>query len=113
MTNMNRTSKTISIALLTLVSVSVVYATTGWNKTFKSYYKPSEDSALKSARCAVCHLKSSGKSGLNPYGKLLKGKEVSIESLKAIESVDADGDGVDNITEIKAGTLPGDAGSKP
>jgi hypothetical protein len=36
-----------------------------------------------------------------------------VAAYKAIESLDSDKDGAANLAEIKAGTLPGDAASKP
>lgn len=44
---------------------------------------------------------------------MLKGKKAAAASLKAVECKDADKDGISNIAEIKAGTLPGDPKSKP
>ena len=84
-----------------------------WAKAFNDLYKPKADSALKKAKCAVCHVKPAGKSALNSYGKMLAKKKIEAASLKAIESKDADKDGFTNIAEIKAGTLPGDPKSKP
>lgn len=100
---------TIVIAIIS----SAAFATISWNKQFKSTYTSKPDSAITKASCVVCHLKPTGKGGLNSYGKSLDGKAVSAQSLKSVENKDADGDGVSNINEIKAGTLPGDANSKP
>jgi len=88
-------------------------ATVGWLKTFNDLYAPKPDGAIKKAKCALCHLDTAAKKGLNAYGKLLKGKKVEAGSLKAIEKKDADKDKFSNIAEIKAGTLPGDPKSKP
>ncbi len=99
--------------LLALFVCSSVFATLTWSKTFKNLYKPRPESALAKAKCAVCHIDAKGKGDLNPYGKMLKGKKVDVESLKAIETKDADKDKISNLAEIKAGTLPGDPKSKP
>lgn len=108
--------RTVSLAAIVfgimLISTSA-FATMQWYKTFTKTYKPASGSALKNAQCAVCHMKPNGQGELNPYGKELKGKKISDASLKAIEKLDADKDGFSNIKEIKSGTLPGNANSKP
>ena len=86
-------------------------------KVFETNYKPVKNGKLVKARCAVCHT-AMGKTALNAYGKDLKAqigetKTVTADNLKAIEAKDSDGDGVSNIDEIKADSLPGDAKSKP
>lgn len=60
--------------------------------------------------CSLCHTSAPA---LNPYGTALAPLPVTAAELIAIETVDSDGDGATNITEINAGTLPGDATSVP
>ena len=103
----------LAAALLALFVCGAVFATLAWSKTFNNLYKPKPDSAIKKAKCAVCHIDAKGKGALNPYGKMLKGKKVNAASLRAIEYKDADKDKSSNLAEIKAGTLPGDPKSKP
>ncbi|MCX6345213.1 MAG: hypothetical protein NT018_09070 [Armatimonadetes bacterium] len=110
---MNRFKISALISLLTLAIAGASYATGAWMKTFNNLYHPQAGSALKTAKCAVCHLKPNAKGGLNAYGKSLEDKDISADSLKSVESDDADKNGVDNITEIKAGKLPGNSKSKP
>ncbi|MCS6949157.1 MAG: hypothetical protein RMM06_10790 [Armatimonadota bacterium] len=105
------------ILVLTFVLVVGVLATPKHMVTFNRTYSPPKDSALGKAKCAACHVK--GKE-LNLYGKDLqkvmreKGtKDVTVEILKAVESLDSDKDGVANLNELKAGTLPADSKSKP
>ena len=86
-------------------------------KTFEATYKPPKNGKLAKAKCVVCHA-AIGKTSLNPYGKDVKAelkgsKTLTPEVLMAIEAKDSDGDGVSNIDEIKADTLPGDKNSKP
>jgi len=51
---------------------------------------------------------------LNPYGvDFAKQRTRDAAAFKAIERLDSDKDGVSNLDEIKAGTLPGDPASKP
>ena len=82
-------------------------------KTFSGLYTRDSQTAPRASKCAICHVTPKGKGGLNCYGKLLKGKTPSASALKSIESLDADKDGASNVTEIRAGTLPGDPNSKP
>jgi hypothetical protein len=105
------TSLLIAAALLLVCGAAL--ATLAWQKTFNDLYKPKPCSALKKAKCTVCHIDPKGKGALNPYGKLLKKKKVGPATLKSIEKKDADKDKFSNIAEIKAGTLPGDPKSKP
>lgn len=89
-------------------------ATLQANKLFKETY-PGKDAKYYS--CTICHTGKIGKKGeLNPYGQSLGFKPpaaLTVEQLKAAESLDPDGDGVPSGKEIEAGTLPGDAASKP
>lgn len=86
-------------------------------KTFETTYTPPKNGKLAKAKCVVCHT-APGKTALNSYGKDLKealkgSKTLEAATLKAIEAKDSDGDGVSNIDEIKADSLPGDKASKP
>ena len=102
----------IYVGLAVLLLCSAAFATVPWTKAFNELYSPKAEKPLKKAKCGACHVKPTG-GGLNSYGKMLGKAEISAESLKAIEHKDADMDGFSNIKEIKAGTLPGDAKSKP
>ncbi len=59
--------------------------------------------------CTLCHA-ASGPPNLNPYGNDFA---AAGHNFQTIESKDSDGDGFNNITEINAGTFPGDATSHP
>jgi len=84
------------------------------NTLFKQTY-PGKDA--KYYTCILCHTGKIGKKGeLNPYGKsldLVLPEKLTVEKLKAVESLDPDGDGVPSGKEIEAGTLPGDPASVP
>ena len=103
-----RTIMAILIAVLLISSAAL--ATAQWLKLFTDTYKPKPGSAIVKAECQLCHTKGVA---LNPFGTLLKGKPMTAATLKAIEKMDPDKDKFSNIQEIKAGTLPGDAKSKP
>jgi mono/diheme cytochrome c family protein len=106
--------KTLTLVLVVvLVTFAVaVLATPALKATFDKTYHPKAGTALAKAGCVTCHTKM-GSTQLNSYGMELKGKPMTAASLKSIEKMDADKDGASNITEIKAGTLPGDGRSKP
>lgn len=87
-------------------------------KSFKEAYPGKEPKAYS---CKVCHQGVMGKKdNLNTYGLALQkhkgpGKALKLieEDYRAIEQEDADEDGVSNGDELKAGTDPADAASKP
>ncbi len=108
---MRKARTVVAIVLATLLIGSAAFATAQWLKMFTDTYKPKAGTALASAKCVTCHIKGTTK--FNPYGQSLKGKKMEAASLKSVEKMDADKDGVSNIQEIKAGTLPGDPKSKP
>lgn len=101
------------IAVICVAAIATsAWATAAFMDIFNTTYKPKAGSALAKAGCGVCHVGMDLKK-LNPYGASLKGKKAEAKSLKAVEKLDSDKDKVSNIAEIKAGTLPGDAKSKP
>jgi cytochrome c553 len=109
----------VGMALLVVVGLATwAVATPTDLGTFKQVYSPKEGSALASAACLTCHSKMPpSKTELNPYGKDVQkaaaGKPIDEKILRSIENLDSDKDGVSNVNEIKAGTLPGDPKSKP
>ena len=93
--------------LMQAVVISVVFmptlvlATPGIMKLFIAVYPQVEGDQL--ASCRTCHMPIQTDC-LNSYGISLR--ENSLD-FSAVEEKDADGDGVSNIAEIKAGELPG------
>jgi hypothetical protein len=92
----------------------VSYGKSSYATSFKSTYPSSPLSALSTVSgqagnlCTVCH----GTSGppLNSYGTAYSN---SGHNFGTIATQDSDGDTFNNITEINAGTFPGNAASKP
>ena len=82
---------------------------------FAKAYKIPAGSALSKANCASCHVGMTA--ALNAYGKdlkkVMKNKKLDVVALRKVEALDSDKDKAKNGAEIKAGTLPGDAKSKP
>ncbi len=109
----------VRVAGAVIVSVMLVaaaaYALPTDVATFKTLYAPKAGSKIAAAGCLLCHDKAPyTKTGLNPYGKDLakQAKPRTAAAFKAIEALDSDKDGVSNLKEIQAGTLPGDPTSK-
>lgn len=94
------------------------WATVDNLKSYKQAYPGKEPKAYS---CKVCHQGAIGKKDdLNAYGQALQKvkvhvdpKKLTVEGYRAIEAEDADGDGVSNLDEIKAGTSPGNPASVP
>ncbi|MDX1698081.1 MAG: hypothetical protein R3308_07315 [Thiohalobacterales bacterium] len=59
-------------------------------------------------RCGMCHVDFGGGGPRNSYGLDFAAQGTfDAAALQAIETLNSDGDGVDNITEINAGFFPG------
>ncbi|MBS1728822.1 MAG: hypothetical protein JST51_19050 [Armatimonadetes bacterium] len=105
-----RNLRAVFVLVLACLGVSA-FATPDILKEFKAIYnKPA-------TTCEECHTKPPKR---NAFGKAVKDAldqtqdgMLTKEVMKPLEQQDSDGDGVSNIDEINAGTLPGDPNSKP
>jgi hypothetical protein len=72
---------------------------------------------VRTASCQYCHVNANGGAPWNPFGNEVRANfkgnigDALYETLKAMK--DSDGDGYADVLEVFAGTLPGDANSKP
>ncbi len=112
-----KADRVIAIAGL-LVYAAVAVGLPSYTTDFSGNYKIRKGSKIEKAGCAVCHVGETVK--LNPYGNdlaktLADAKSDSLTSavFRKVEGLDSDKDGVTNLDEIKADTLPGDPKSAP
>lgn len=110
--------KALTLAIC-LLAAPLAFAKPEFLRVFRDAYKVSRNSTLWNARCLTCH-ELPGPPRRNPYGldveaalKQARSDVLTADILKKVENKDSDRDGFTNIAEIKAGTLPGDAKSKP
>ncbi|GAO74815.1 thrombospondin type 3 repeat-containing protein [Meiothermus ruber] len=72
---------------------------------------------VRTVTCQYCHVGPNGGAPWNAFGNQVRANfkgsigEALYEALKAMK--DSDGDGYIDVLEVFAGTLPGDASSKP
>ncbi len=105
--------------VLTLVGATQAFAVPALPGKFSQFYsdKGIDVSSLASQSCRLCHGGVFPTGGnINAYAQDLRDNtdiRASSVDFGRIDDLDSDGDGATNITEIQAGTLPGDAGSKP
>jgi hypothetical protein len=94
--------------VLITTTASLAIAESSWLSDLRARYNIPNNSKLND--CSTCH---SGQWATNPYGRDLRqagiGNNVGA-AFSATENLDSDGDGPDNLTELEAGTWPGDAG---
>jgi hypothetical protein len=102
---------TFLVALVfTAGTFSIAYAKKPFTDDFNALYGTNgTDKGTTMGSCITCHNTLNG-SGYNPYGLdfLINGKNYA-----AIEALDSDGDGFDNLTEIIDDAFPGDPASFP
>ena len=82
-------------------------------------YKLEKNAAAQKAGCQFCHVNAFGGAGWNGFGTALKTQLSSSSGVPQAlfdllkQNKDSDGDKVSDVLEVVAGTLPGDAKSKP
>ena len=82
-------------------------------------FKLEKNAAAQKVGCQFCHVNAFGGAGWNGFGTALKTQlgsssgvpQALFDLLK--QNKDSDGDKVSDVLEVVAGTLPGDAKSKP
>jgi len=118
--NRQRWAVSMLLSLGLLVVSAMAQAFPGFLSVTKETYGIAKDSTIDKAHCGLCHVATTKGGALNPFGsdvaKILKDNQthkLTKELLAKIEALDSDQDGVSNINEIKADTLPGDPNSTP
>ena len=96
------------VAVLMLACSVRAHAQSAFYSNFSATYPSS--SLSNSSKCNVCHVSAGGGGAGNSYYSQWSPSDRTFTS---INGSDADGDGYSNLTEINAGTWPGDASSKP
>ena len=103
-------SRKLFVILIAMVfmagAVGSAGAVSSYVNSFSSTYP---NSTTASFGCSICHVPA-GPSARNAYGAAWASAG---HNYRTVESQDSDGDGATNITEINAGTNPGNATSKP
>ena len=101
---------TLSLAVMAGYSIGANADPTYWDQFNVNYGTAGAfdyDPAGSLGNCLTCHISGSTR---NSYGADFKSNN---HDFSLIELLDSDGDGADNITEIQAGTFPGDPTSTP
>lgn len=82
-------------------------------------FKLEKNAAAQKAGCQFCHVNAFGGAGWNGFGQALKDQLASSSGVPQAlfdllkKNADSDKDGFKDVLEVVAGTLPGDATSKP
>ncbi|NTU60744.1 MAG: hypothetical protein HGA95_00185 [Caldiserica bacterium] len=104
---MNKRTLLALVAIILLITTSIVLARYPYYVVFQKTYKSTVGSRID---YCICHLNKDGGGARNFYGIDF---EKNRHDLKAIEDKDSDNDGFKNIDEIKAFTNPGDLADYP
>ncbi|KAF5419222.1 MAG: hypothetical protein C5S45_06915 [Candidatus Methanocomedens sp.] len=104
------------VIFLTLALMTVeVYANASIKQMFTTQY---DNQGTELDECATCMRSTSPPASWNPYGTALKDdadfdRNNIAQALENIEELDSDGDGFNNIDEIRNSTYPGDPDDFP
>jgi hypothetical protein len=109
------------LGISSLISISVVSARSSFDPVMYKQLKLEDQvgTALEKSSCQLCHMNARGGAPWNPFGlaigkfraKRLPIDKAVFEALKL--EADVDQDGFSDALEVFAGTMPGDANSKP
>ncbi len=105
--------RSLSVLIFTLfLFPAMLYAFQADLNVWKSVYPSS--TLGSSLSCNLCHGSSKTAANATSYGKAVWGTSpISAAAIKAVEGLDSDGDGANNLAEINANTNPSDPNSKP
>lgn len=112
--------KSVLAIIFTLITFSCreALARPEYERRIREIVRPAPGSAIASAQCGICH--KGAPPTLNGFGSAVQRSlraaataELSDSVLARVSMEDSDGDSVTNQREMEAGTLPGDASSRP
>jgi hypothetical protein len=107
------------ILVLAVTGMQISSARSSYRPITLKQFKLEKNTAANKVACQFCHLQAFGGAGWNGFGQALKGQmaissgvnQALFDLLK--KNADSDKDGFKDVLEVVAGTLPGDAKSKP
>lgn len=108
--------KVVIVIFLTIALMTIeVYANVSIKQMFTSQY---DNQGTELDKCATCMRSTSPPVSWNPYGTALRDdpdfdRNNIAHALENIEELDSDGDGFNNIDEIRNSTYPGDSDNFP
>jgi hypothetical protein len=112
----------VGVLIASVIGVSVSLARPAYHGQMLEQFHLQKSTTSINAGCQYCHARPQGGIGMNPFGIALDRRvpedaeladiaKALYEQLKARQ--DSDKDGIDDLLEVVAGTLPGDEKSKP
>ncbi len=107
------------VLAIAVVGAQVSSARSTYRPIALKQFKFEKNAAANKAGCQFCHVQAFGGAGWNGFGQALKTQlatsagvnQALFDLLK--KNADSDKDGYSDVLEVVAGTLPGDAASKP
>jgi hypothetical protein len=107
------------VLALALVGTQISSARSTYRPIALKQLKLEKNAAAQKVGCQLCHLQAFGGAGWNGFGQALKTQLSSSSGVNQAlfdllkKNADSDKDGFKDVLEVVAGTLPGDAASKP
>jgi hypothetical protein len=107
------------VLALAFVGTQISSARSTYRPIALKQLKLEKNAAAQKVGCQLCHLQAFGGAGWNGFGQALKDQMASSSSVNQAlfdllkKNADSDKDGFKDVLEVVAGTLPGDAKSKP
>ena len=104
---------------LIVVGTQISSARSTYRPIALKQFKLEKNAAAQKVGCQFCHVNAFGGAGWNGFGTALKAQLSSSSGVPQAlfdllkQNKDSDSDKVSDVLEVVAGTLPGDAKSKP
>jgi hypothetical protein len=105
--------------VLAVAGTQISSARSSYRPIVLKQFKFEKNVAANKAGCQLCHLQAFGGAGWNGFGQALKVQMATSSGVNQAlfdllkKNADSDKDGFKDVLEVVAGTLPGDAKSKP